>query len=313
MELVRGVRFTPAIVLPSRWTPLTIRVLRIHEPSGHGAHTLRAPHAPRPWLRFHWLLLTGLIAVVLAFFSMFRLGFNGGPLLSFRHQVTYQATSTLLITQPGPSPPMPRTTRVGLSDPNRFSALAMLYAELANSDAIRTRIRAGGPLKGTYLVTAAQSSDDEMLPYLAITGIALWRGKSASRVKPPAPSKIRAVDGCRLHVRLALLRTNPRGEGMIGVIVTLGPGEGLDRQRASAVAEQEAPKFEGMDGLLSKVFMWNDETGTAISTYVWDSESAARAFFTPELKAKVIELYGVEPQVQFAEVSALVDNRVAVA
>jgi heme-degrading monooxygenase HmoA len=100
---------------------------------------------------------------------------------------------------------------------------------------------------------------------------------------------------------------------MIGVIVTIGPDAELTRERASAVAEQEAPKFEGMDGLQSKVFMWNDETGTVTNTYVWESEQAARAFFTPELKAKVIELYGAEPNVQFAEVSALVDNRVGVA
>ena len=80
---------------------------------------------------------------------------------------------------------------------------------------------------------------------------------------------------------------------MIGVIVTIGPGENLDRQRASAVAEQEAPMFEGMDGLRSKVFMWDDEAGTVTNTYVWDSEPAARAFFSsPEVKAKIIELYG---------------------
>lgn len=100
---------------------------------------------------------------------------------------------------------------------------------------------------------------------------------------------------------------------MIGVIVTLGPHAELTRERASAVAEREGPKFEGMDGLQSKVFMWNDETGTVTNTYVWDSEQAARAFFTPELKAKVIELYGVEPHVEFAEVSALIDNRIGVA
>ena len=99
---------------------------------------------------------------------------------------------------------------------------------------------------------------------------------------------------------------------MIGVIVTIGPGEDLNRQRASTVADQAAPMFEGMDGLRSKVFMWNEETGTVTNTYVWDSEPAARAFFTPELKAQIIELYGVEPQVQFAEVSALIDNRVGV-
>ncbi len=100
---------------------------------------------------------------------------------------------------------------------------------------------------------------------------------------------------------------------MIGVIVTIGPGDDLNRQRATAVAEQEGPMFQGMDGLLSKVFMWNDETETVINTYVWDSEEAARAFFTPEVKARVIELYGVEPHVQFAEVSALIDNKVGVA
>jgi hypothetical protein len=100
---------------------------------------------------------------------------------------------------------------------------------------------------------------------------------------------------------------------MIGVIVTIGPADDLDRQRANAVAEQEGPKFEGMAGLNSKLFMWDEETGTVTNTYVWDSEEAARAFFTPELKAKVVELYGVEPNVRFAEVSALIDNRVGVA
>ena len=101
---------------------------------------------------------------------------------------------------------------------------------------------------------------------------------------------------------------------MIGVIVTLGPGNDLNRERAPAVAEQEAPMFQGRDGLLSKVFMWNDETETVINTYVWDSEEAARAFFTsPEVKAHVIKIYGVEPHVQFAEVSALIDNKVGVA
>ena len=42
---------------------------------------------------------------------------------------------------------------------------------------------------------------------------------------------------------------------MIGVIVTIGPSKDLNRERATAVAEQEGPKFEGIDGLQSKVFM----------------------------------------------------------
>ena len=74
---------------------------------------------------------------------------------------------------------------------------------------------------------------------------------------------------------------------MIGVIVTIGPGDDLNRQRANAIAEQEGPKFEGMAGLQSKVFMWDDEAGTVTNTYLWDSEEAARAFFTPARSLRV--------------------------
>jgi hypothetical protein len=99
---------------------------------------------------------------------------------------------------------------------------------------------------------------------------------------------------------------------MIGLIVNIGPSDGLDRSRASAVAQQAGPVFEGMPGLRSKVFMWDDEAGIVTNTYVWDSEDAARAFVTPELTQQIIALYGAEPRVRFAEVSTLVDNGVAV-
>jgi heme-degrading monooxygenase HmoA len=101
-------------------------------------------------------------------------------------------------------------------------------------------------------------------------------------------------------------------ETMIGVIVTIGPSDDLDRARATAVAEKSVPMFEGMPGVRSKVFMWDDETATVTNVYVWDSEEAARAFFTPDLVAMVIELYGAEPHVQYTEISALVDNGAAV-
>ena len=100
---------------------------------------------------------------------------------------------------------------------------------------------------------------------------------------------------------------------MIGVIVTIGPSSDLTEQRATAVAEAATPMFQGMDGLRSKVFMWDDAAGTVTNTYVWDSEDAARAFFTPELSSQITELYGAAPQVRFLEVSTLIDNAVGVA
>ena len=98
---------------------------------------------------------------------------------------------------------------------------------------------------------------------------------------------------------------------MIGVFVSFRSEAGLDRSAVMAIAEQAAPAFEGMPGLRSKTFTFDPESGSATNFYVWDSEEAARAFFSPELTEMVIGLYGVAPDVRFVEIAALVDNGVA--
>jgi hypothetical protein len=97
---------------------------------------------------------------------------------------------------------------------------------------------------------------------------------------------------------------------MIGVIVTLRSDAGLDRSAVAAIAEQAVPMFEGMPQLRSKVFTFDPESGTATNMYVWESEDAARAFFSPELTELVTNLYGVAPEIRFVEIAALVDNGV---
>lgn len=97
---------------------------------------------------------------------------------------------------------------------------------------------------------------------------------------------------------------------MISVFVTFRTD---DRDRVLGVAEQAAPAFEGMPGLRSKVFTYDPESGTATNVYVWESEAAARAFFTDALRERVTGLYGAEPEIRFVEIAALVDNGAAVA
>jgi hypothetical protein len=63
-----------------------------------------------------------------------------------------------------------------------------------------------------------------------------------------------------------------------------------------------------MPGLRSKTFTIDEENHEAVNFYLWDSEEAARAFFTDELRQRVTGLYGVAPTIQFLEVAALVDN-----
>ena len=95
---------------------------------------------------------------------------------------------------------------------------------------------------------------------------------------------------------------------MIGVIVTFHYGSDFDAAKLRQLAEAARPRFDGMPGLRSKVFTLNPEARQASNLYVWDSESAARQFFSDEMIARVTELYGVPPSVSFVEIAATVDN-----
>lgn len=95
---------------------------------------------------------------------------------------------------------------------------------------------------------------------------------------------------------------------MIGVFVTFHYEEGLDAAVVTALAEGAAGHFRGLPGLRSKTFTIDEESGEATNFYVWDSEEAARAFFSEEMKERVTGLYGVQPNVRFVQIAELVDN-----
>lgn len=95
---------------------------------------------------------------------------------------------------------------------------------------------------------------------------------------------------------------------MIGVFVRFRYSAGFDDQMLRNVAEGARPKFEAMPGLRSKVFTIDRARREATNFYLWDSEEAAKAFYTDELLDRITSLYGVRPSVEFVEIAALVDN-----
>ena len=95
---------------------------------------------------------------------------------------------------------------------------------------------------------------------------------------------------------------------MIGVIVTFHSDHDLDRSVVAKIAAEARGMFEGMPGLRSKVFTIDPSNAQARNCYVWDSEEAARAFFSDALVERVTGLYGVAPVVEFVDVLELVDN-----
>ena len=95
---------------------------------------------------------------------------------------------------------------------------------------------------------------------------------------------------------------------MVGVIVTFRVGEKFDEQAVRKIAETARARFEGMPGLRSKAFTFNSAKREAANFYVWDSEDAAKTFFTDQLLERVTGLYGVRPTVEFVQVATLVEN-----
>ena len=95
---------------------------------------------------------------------------------------------------------------------------------------------------------------------------------------------------------------------MIGVVVTFRFGEGFDEQAVRKIAETARARFEGMPGLRSKTFTFNSAKREAVNFYVWNSEDAARAFFSEQVLELVTGLYGVRPTVEFVQIATLVEN-----
>jgi hypothetical protein len=95
---------------------------------------------------------------------------------------------------------------------------------------------------------------------------------------------------------------------MIGVFVTIRFADKFDEQAVRKIAETARPRFEGMPGLRSKAFTVNPGKHEATNFYVWDSEEAAKAFFSDALLERVTGLYGVRPSVEFVRIATLVEN-----
>jgi heme-degrading monooxygenase HmoA len=95
---------------------------------------------------------------------------------------------------------------------------------------------------------------------------------------------------------------------MFGVTVTFSYSGDFDRLRVTKVAENSQGMFEGMPGLRFKFFTFDEKQQRAVNFYVWDSEEAAKRFFSEELRERVTALYGVSPSIEFAEIAGIVDN-----
>ncbi len=98
---------------------------------------------------------------------------------------------------------------------------------------------------------------------------------------------------------------------MIGAILQFEFEQGLDEAKIRQIATHARSRFEGKPGLRSKAFTYDSERREAINFYVWETEEAAREFYSQAFVDLVAGVYGVTPRIRYVQIAELVENRPA--
>ena len=95
---------------------------------------------------------------------------------------------------------------------------------------------------------------------------------------------------------------------MIAVMVRFQYENDFNEARLQQIADGARSKFQGMPGVRSKAFTLDVARRQALNFYVWESEDAARNFYSPQMIEGVTKLYGVRPSIEYLKLAALVEN-----
>lgn len=97
---------------------------------------------------------------------------------------------------------------------------------------------------------------------------------------------------------------------MITVLVTYKLPPGMDRAAAAKLSEDAAPRFQALDGLRTKHFLYQEADGLGGGFYAWESRVAAEAFHCEAWLDSMEERMGSRPELTFFETAVVVDNTV---
>jgi hypothetical protein len=95
---------------------------------------------------------------------------------------------------------------------------------------------------------------------------------------------------------------------MITAITTFRLPKPITRDEARKIFLSTAPKYQGVPGLIRKVYILSQEGDTAGGIYLWNSRAEAEAMYTESWKAFVRQKYGTDPSVTYFDSPVVVDN-----
>jgi Putative mono-oxygenase ydhR len=95
---------------------------------------------------------------------------------------------------------------------------------------------------------------------------------------------------------------------VITAITTFRLPKPITLDEARTIFLSTAPKYQGVPGLVRKVYVLSQEGNTAGGIYLWNSRAEADAMYTESWRAFVREKYGTDPSVTYFDSPVVVDN-----
>jgi hypothetical protein len=95
---------------------------------------------------------------------------------------------------------------------------------------------------------------------------------------------------------------------MITAIVRFKLPATIDGAKAAELFKGSAPKYQGLDGLVRKYYLFDAESRTGGGCYLWESREAAERVYSAEWRKTITERYGSSPEISFFETPVIVDN-----
>ena len=95
---------------------------------------------------------------------------------------------------------------------------------------------------------------------------------------------------------------------MITAIVRFKLPAHIDAAKAAELFRGSAPKYQGLNGLVRKYYLFDAESRTGGGCYLWESREAAERVYNAEWRRMITERYGSPPEISFFETPVVVDN-----
>jgi hypothetical protein len=95
---------------------------------------------------------------------------------------------------------------------------------------------------------------------------------------------------------------------MITAIVRFKLPAHINAAKAAELFKSSAPKYQGLDGLVRKYYLFDPESRTGGGCYLWESREAAERVYSAEWRKMITARYGSAPEISFFETPVVVDN-----